>query len=622
MSMFKHRFLTGLALVALAGCADSQELDPAGLRVVGISSSDLVVGQSFEVFVRDVDSPTQANVSLRFQGQYTTDDGQVDAVDLPLASVYDGEGFHYDDPVTVFRISRLGPFSNPFTSSDRPGRFEGHLHITVQAPDGTMMEGANPMPVSIDVGPSVIIEEFQPVDADCGAPAVRAFAGLAYRLGVRGVGIKPVRFTYQLNGINDSNGPMEIVHTFDNPIERDVLGVDEAILFNAIPADKQSAIASIRVIIEDAEGRTVETALPISIHRPIDVTNSGRRILAQRYEPVPASGCMPGTLGGSVTYSEARTEYRQQSVNVTFRGEWTSSRGNTASETWSEGIREGTSQSRTLGGSEREDERLRESHGLRYGSSESNDMSYRSSDGQTWNWSRREGESNTDYEDRLNRLYGEGNWSGTVGAEASGSVPGFAKVTGRTSVTTGVRAGGSVGETNGLSRTTSSDRGYGMSGTSSESRGFGSTLTEDRSEDVSGAYTLSRSAATDHSDRNTRTESQTWDFSQGATSSNLVSNGLSESESRTWSTSSSDTTVTSFSGALPIAKFGVFYRQTTRWVRRAEMRGFDQCGVAEHIGEIQFNEWTWAPDLATADSCDQVPMPNFEPAECFIEPCN
>ena len=161
-----------------------------------------------------------------------------------------------------------------------------------------------------------------------------------------------------------------------------------------------------------------------------------------------------------------------------------------------------------------------------------------------------------------------------------------------------------------------------MSGTSSESRGFGSTLTEDRSEDVSGAYTLSRSAATDHSDRNTRTESQTWDFSQGATSSNLVSNGLSESESRTWSTSSSDTTVTSFSGALPIAKFGVFYRQTTRWVRRAEMRGFDQCGVAEHIGEIQFNEWTWAPDLATADSCDQVPMPNFEPAECFIEPCN
>ncbi len=623
MNFSYPRLLAGLTMIALAGCADSQELDPAGLRVVGMSSSNLVVGQSFEVFVRDLAAPTDTQVTLRFQGQYTTDDGQVDEVDLPLASVYDGLGTHYDVPVTVYRISRLGPFANPFTQSNRPGQFNGHVYIMAQTRAGTVIEGANAMPVTIDVGPSVIIEELQPLDANCGAPAVRAFAGLAYRFGVRAVGIKPVRFTYQLSGVNDSTGSVQFVHEFDSPIERDVLGAEEeAVLFNPIPADQQSYTASLRVIIEDAEGKAVETALPISVHRPIEVINSGQRLLAQRYEPVPASGCMPGTLGGNVTYSEARTEFRQQSVNVTFRNEWTSSRGNSQTESWSEGIREGSSQSRTLGGSEREDERLRESHGLRYDNSEANDMNYSSTDGQSWNWNRREGESNTDYEDRLNRLYGEGNWSGTVGAEASGSVPGFAKVTGRTSVTTGVRAGGSVGETNGLSRTSSSDRGFGMSGTTSESRGFGSTLTENRSEDVSGSYTLSRSAATDHSDQNTRTESQTWDFNQGATSSDLVSSGLSDSESRTWSTSSADTTVTSFSGALPIAKFGVFYRQTTRWVRRAEIRGFDQCGVAEHIGELQFNEWTWAPDLATGSSCDQVPTPGFEPADCFIEPCN
>ena len=623
MSTIYTRFLASAALVAIVGCAEQPEPDAAGLRITGMSSYDLVVGESVEVFVRDLPEAREAAVTLRFEGEYATDDGRVEPVDLQLSPNYDGDGVHFDVPVTVFRVSRLGPFQNPFTASGRPGTFSGQVYITSRDPVGTVTQGTKPMPVVLDMGPSVIIEEFQPVDAQCGVPAVRAFPGLAYRLGVRAVGLKPVKFTYRLTDINGASGSVEFSHTFASPIERDVLGArEEAILFNAIPADQQFYVSGLRVIVEDAEGKTVETALPISVHRPIEVINSGARHMAQRYEPVPASGCMPGTLGGMVTYSEARTEYRQQSVNVTLRNEWTSTRGATESETWQEGISEGTSQSRSLGGSQREDERLSESHGLRYDSSEANDMNYSSTDGETWNWNRREGESNTDYEDRLNRLYGEGNWSGTVGATASGSVPGFAKVTGKTSTTVGVRAGGSVGVTNGLSRSSSSDRGFGMSGTTSESRGFGSTLTENRSENVNGAYTLSRSAATSHDDSTTRNESRTWDFSQGATSSNLVTDGTSDAESRTWSSSSSDTTVTSYSGALPISKVGVFYRQTTRWVRRAEVRGFDQCGVAEHIGEIQFNEWTWAPDLAQSNSCEDLPQTNLEPADCFIEPCN
>jgi len=453
MRVIYPRLLASLAVVALAGCADPAELDPAGLRVVGMSSTNLVVGQSFEVFVRDLASPADTSVTLRFEGEYATDDGRVEPVDLQLSPLYDGEGVHYEVPVAVFRVSRFGPFDNPFTTSSRPGTFTGHLKIVSQDALGTVTEGNSPLPLNIDVGPSVIIDEFQPVDANCGAPAVRAFAGLAYRLGVRAVGIKPVRFTYQVSSVNGSGGSVQFTHNFESPVDRDILGErEEAILFNPIPGDEQSYVSAIRVIVEDAEGRTVETALPISVHRPIEVINSGARQMAQRYEPVPASGCMPGVLGGMVTYSEARTEFRQQSVNVTFRNEWTATQGSSSSETWQEGISEGTSTSQSLGGSEREDERLRESHGIRYDNSESNDMNYSSTDGETWNWNRREGETNTDYEDRLNRLYGEGNWSGTVGAEASGSVPGFAKVTGRTSTTVGVRAGGSVVCTHGSTR--------------------------------------------------------------------------------------------------------------------------------------------------------------------------
>ena len=49
---------------------------------------------------------------------------------------------------------------------------------------------------------------------------------------------------------------------------------------------------------------------------------------------------------------------------------------------------------------------------------------------------------------------------------------------------------------------------------------------------------------------------------------------------------------------------GIFYRQTTRWVRVAEVRSFNLCGVAQHVGDLQFNEYTWAPYLAVAPSCD------------------
>ena len=75
-----------------------------------------------------------------------------------------------------------------------------------------------------------------------------------------------------------------------------------------------------------------------------------------------------------------------------------------------------------------------------------------------------------------------------------------------------------------------------------------------------------------------------------------------------------------------MAKTGMFFRQTTRLVKRAEVRAYNKCGLAEQIGELQFNEWEWAPALGLADSCDEgengllpVDLPR---AECRIEPCD
>ena len=104
--------------------------------------------------------------------------------------------------------------------------------------------------------------------------------------------------------------------------------------------------------------------------------------------------------------------------------------------------------------------------------------------------------------------------------------------------------------------------------------------------------------------------------------SQAVSEGLSESESSTWRTSESIAETQSLRGRIPRTKVGIFYRQTTRFVRRAEVRTYDLCGLATHAGELQFNEWEWAPELAIGDDCSTEPPASELPrAQCFIPPC-
>ncbi|MCB9541939.1 MAG: hypothetical protein H6703_05765 [Myxococcales bacterium] len=617
------------ALTALTGCEDSAA--PTALTVERLSTAHLVVGHRFEAWVLDpaaVEPDDRSAledataITLRFEGRYRTDDGREEDVARDMPALYDGRVDRDGAALHALRVSRFGPFDNPFTATGRPGTFDGTVRFVATTADGLVIEPARPTPVTLAVGASILIESLEPIDAGCGAPAMRALPGLAYRIAVRAVGIRPVRFVWQLSRVNGVEGTREFIHAFDGPTERDVLGEDEAVIWNPVPDAQQFYAAGIRVIAIDDKGNEIETALPLTVHRPIEIVHSGKRELAERYTPVPVSGCTPGSIGSRVSYSETRTEYRQKSVSVTISQEWTASTGVTATMGWQEGFAEGQSESESFGGVDREEERLAETWGLSYGTSESNSMNLSTTDGESWSWSRREGESNTDYEETLDRLYGEGSWSGTVGATAEGSVPGFAKVTGSVSTTAGVRAGGAVGDSAGESRTRSSDRGFSMSGTRSETEAFGSTVTDTTSENVSGSFALTRARQRSFNDTASRERGRTWNFGQSVQAQDLVTEGITESEQRTWVSSASDQTVQAFSGIIPRTKVGIFYRQTTRWVRRAEVRAYDQCGLSQHLGELQFNEWTWAPDLAIGDACgEQPPPPGLDAAACFIEPC-
>lgn len=95
----------------------------------------------------------------------------------------------------------------------------------------------------------------------------------------------------------------------------------------------------------------------------------------------------------------------------------------------------------------------------------------------------------------------------------------------------------------------------------------------------------------------------------------------SQGEGFGWSVSSSEVISRGFGGYVIPGTFGVFYRQTLRLMRRAVLVAYNQCGYAQVVGEVDFTDWTWSPDLALGEACPPLPASNLPRPECNISPC-
>jgi hypothetical protein len=182
--------------------------------------------------------------------------------------------------------------------------------------------------------------------------------------------------------------------------------------------------------------------------------------------------------------------------------------------------------------------------------------------------------------------------------------------------------GGGVGFGEGSTRSNSTSEGYTTAGNTNSSTSYGSATTEGRGSSFEEGYAVSKGNDRSVSDTRSLENTRTWDLTSGSSTEEVVQQGQEAAQSLALVDSQSETVLTSYSGTIPRNAYGMFYRQTTRLVRRAEVRTFNQCGIAQHAGELQFNEWTWAPDLALAPTCDgQPPKSNLPDAVCFVPPC-
>lgn len=111
-------------------------------------------------------------------------------------------------------------------------------------------------------------------------------------------------------------------------------------------------------------------------------------------------------------------------------------------------------------------------------------------------------------------------------------------------------------------------------------------------------------------------------------SSTTETESLSEANERgegqgfSWEVNSSQQISRGFGGRIIAGSYGVFYRQTLRLVRRAAVVAYNQCGQAQVVGDVDFSDWTWSPDLALGPACPPLPPSNLPPASCLVPPCS
>lgn len=124
----------------------------------------------------------------------------------------------------------------------------------------------------------------------------------------------------------------------------------------------------------------------------------------------------------------------------------------------------------------------------------------------------------------------------------------------------------------------------------------------------------------------TTTGEQSWtnttSYAEAVTTTEQLAESMGEAFSQTWTISSMTSESLNFRTFLLPNHFGVFYRQTTRLIRRGEIVAMDLCGNESVIGELILNDYTWAPDLAMSTAeCPPFPESQLPDAECLIPPC-
>jgi len=467
---------------------------------------------------------------------------------------------------------------------------------------------------NINIDSSIIINKFCHTE-NCDTLSGNVINLLPNNISINILKIPAIEINYLITTPYNS---YEFNHKFNSAVDNDIL---ENIVLEKVPDDISYYIALLEITASDNDGNSAITKLPFKVVRPLEIKHFGKYELAEIFEPVPVTGCIPGSVGSNVQYSESESETRQNSVSININKSWSDSFSNSNSISTSEGISIGQTESTVLSSSMSNSETQSDSYTTTNSESESNNISFNTTDGENWAWSLGESNSETQSQSQSNNTNTGVNASTTVGVSGEGSLPFLAKASGKVDVSAGVSRNWGETNTSGESQSNTNSRGYSTGGSSQSGRSYGSSQNDSRSHSLSGAYVLSSSTSNSLTESFSLSSGRVWNMSESSSSGKVVTEGNSESISQTIVDSSSSSTTFSYSGYIPRGRFGIFFRQTSRYVKLSEIITYTLNGFPTHSGYIMMNTWSWAPELSLANSCEEAMESNLPRSSCLILPC-
>lgn len=445
---------------------------------------------------------------------------------------------------------------------------------------------------------------------NCSVLSGNIIQGVPSTVTVKSAGFPIENIRYKVVYKTDSNSQEKVIQfNYDNISPRNYH--DQTFTFPDVPEEYQYYIAVIYVY-SILQNETIETALPVRIIRPIEVINTVDAYIDEIYSPTPVSACIPGSIGSRVDYTETITVSKQNSVSITKTKSNSFSNSDNLSESTSESIGITETSTTTNTASTNTSENFSETESNSYNNTEQNNFNFSTTNGENWSWNFTEQESETNTEGTNSSNTIGANGSITTGIQGEGSIPLLGKASGKVETTLGASVQYQTGSSSQNSNSTSNSRGYITAQDESNTNQYGSATSVTESSSMSGTYGFSESNASAISESNGQTSSRVWDMSQTFSSGKIVTEGDSEAIGKTIVTSESISTSLSYSGFIPRGKFGMFFRQTTRFVKQSKIITYDINGVQSQTFDVNFYNWEWAPSLAISNTCNVQEMkPKF-----------
>ena len=466
----------------------------------------------------------------------------------------------------------------------------------------------------LQINPSIIIQNLC-ASENCNTVSGNVIEGVNNKLSVQSINTGFDRIEYSIYYFDTRQ--LSVTNEYDSVTNIDLINFK----FASVPQDISSYIALLEIKAFLNNTLVTENILPIRVVRPLEVKHYGKYELAETYEPVPVTGCIPGTIGNNVSYSESVAETRQNSVSITLSKSWSNSNSQTINTSRSEGLNISETENTVMSSSLSESETLSESESNSNNNAESNNFSFSTNDGESWSWSFNEGNSDTQGTTTSNGTNAGVNGSVTVGTSTEGSIPLLGKASGKVEMTGGASMNWINTNAESTSTTNSNSRGYATAGSTSTGNQYGSTQAISQGHTLTGSYAYSSQNSSSISQGSSTYSGRVWNMSESLSNGNVVTEGDAESINETITSSSTSSTTFSYSGYIPRGKVGVFYRQTSRYTKLSEIITYDIDGFPQHAGYISMNTWAWAPELSIGTTCSDIPESSFNEATCFIPPC-